>query len=272
MFDLLAITNSPDTAACLDLIEGLRVFIDLERNGKAQRQSGRNTFISTHTVDQIAPVKAVLNHAKLMVRVNPYQPHNVAACATEIGAVLAQGADMIMLPMFKNAADLQAFARLVDGRVPIVALLETAAALESLEDWINTPGLYEVFVGLNDLHVSLGSSFMFEPLAIGHVERVAQAAKVHGLRFGFGGIARLNEGALSGRDVLAEHVRLGSNAVILSRTFFNTDSAESAIHAIADLRRCESALALRSSVEVKTDQERITALIHQLAKQLSAAP
>ena len=73
MIDLLAITNSAATAQRLDALPGVRVFVDLERNGKAKRQAGRNTFISTHAVEDIGQVKAVLKHAKLMVRVNPYQ-------------------------------------------------------------------------------------------------------------------------------------------------------------------------------------------------------
>lgn len=271
MIDLLAITNSPETAMRLDAIQGMRLFVDLERNGKAERQAGRNTFISSHTVEDIGRVKQVLKHAKLMVRVNPCQADDEAACRSEIDAVLAQGADMLMLPMFGTAHELQLFARKVGGRAPIVALLETKGALDSLQDWIDTPGLVEVFVGLNDLHLSLGCRFMFEPLAMGHVERVAQAAKTRGLRFGFGGIARLDEGALPGRDVLAEHVRLGSQAVILSRTFFSTDSLDAAEKAIAELRKCESALALRSSGEMAQDKARIAQLIREVADNMKVA-
>ena len=56
------------------------------------------------------------------------------------------------------------------------------------------------------------------------VGRVAAMARARGLRFGFGGIARLDDGLLPGRDVLAEHLRLGSGSVILSRTFHNGES------------------------------------------------
>ena len=272
MIDLLAITNAPEMAARMDALDGLRVFVDLERNGKAERQAGRNTFISDHTVADVGRIKAVLKRSKLMVRINPFQAEDKAACAAEIDAVLAQGADIIMLPMFTQAAELQAVAGLLGGRVPLVALLETAGALMSLHQWIATPGLSEVFVGLNDLHLSLGCNFMFEPLALGHVERVAQAANAHGLRFGFGGIARLDEGALLGRDVLAEHVRLGSQAVILSRTFFRTDAPDSVEQAITALRSCESALSARSSMEATADQLRIAGLIECVAKSMRAAP
>ena len=37
--------------------------------------------------------------------------------------------------------------------------------------------------------------------------------------FGFGGIARIGDGMLPAEKILAEHIRLGSSSVILSRTF-----------------------------------------------------
>lgn len=271
MIDLLCITNAPLLAAQYDRLPGMRLFVDLERHGKAERQAGRNTFISTHQRGDIGKVKAVLTNSKLMVRVNPVDLHRLDASREEVDGVIAQGADMLMLPMFTSTQQLQAFARLVGGRVPLVPLLETAAALASVEAWINTPGIHEVFVGLNDLHVSLGCRFMFEPLVMGHVERVALAAKQAGVRFGFGGIARANEGLLPGRDVLAEHVRLGSQAVILSRTFNRQAVGESGQShadveaAVGELRQAEIALRRRSLEETKSDQARVAALIRQIA-------
>ena len=265
MIDLLTITNSPALASACDVLPGMRLFVDLERNGKAERQAGRNTFISTHQISDVGRVKAVLRHARLMVRVNPYDPAQAAAAQAEVDEVIAQGADLIMLPMFTSAAQLRAFAGIVAGRVPMVPLLETAGALACLDDWITTPGIDEVFVGLNDLHVSLGCRFMFEPLVLGHVERVAIAARQHGLPFGFGGIARVNEGLLPGQDVLAEHLRLGSQAVILSRTFNRVDEATSFEQAVAELRQAELALASRTAAAVEADRLRVAGLIGQLA-------
>ena len=274
MIELLTLTNLPEFAARCDQLHGMRLFVDLERNGKAERQQGRNTFISTHTVADVGRVKAVLKHAKLMVRVNPIELTNQADCSAEVNAVLAQGADLLMLPMFSTPAEVSAFAALVADRAPIVALLETTGALASLDDWISTPGLQEVFVGLNDLHLSLGCQFMFEPLLLGHVDRVADAAKAHGLRFGFGGIARLDEGMLAGRDVLAEHVRLGSSAVILSRTFTRaaSDPAGGTFEqAVAELRGVERALHERTSQQTEADRTRTGDRIAELAASLSLA-
>ena len=259
MIELIQITNDPAFARRCDALEGMRLFVDLEAMGKAERQAGRNTFISAHRLEDVARIKQVLRRSRLMVRVNPLH----AGSAAEVEAVLQQGAHRIMLPMFTQAQELQAFCALVGGRVPVTALLETAGALRTLPEWIGTPGLAEVFIGLNDLHVSLGLRFMFEPLAQGLVDQVGAACRERGMPFGFGGIAQLDGGLLPGRDVLAEHVRLGSGAVILSRTFHGggCDFEQQ----VAALRAAERELRARSSEAQARDGQRIAAAIQSIA-------
>ena len=264
MMEFLQITNDPDMARRCDALPGMRLFVDLEVHGKAARQAGRNTFISTHQPQDVGRVKAELRRSQLMVRVNPLYE----GTAAELDTVLTQGADLVMLPMFQTPEELRAFSRLVAGRAPVVALLETAGALHSLDAWVDTPGLSEVFVGLNDLHLSLGCAFMFEPLASGLMDRVSARVHSQGLRFGFGGIARLNEGLVPGRDVLAEHVRLGSAAVILSRTFHRPSEHNAAAHGfeaeVAALRQAEGDLSKRTSQQVESDRSRIRGLIESV--------
>lgn len=261
MLELIQITNDPEFARRCDQLAQFRIFVDLERLGKAERQAGRNTFISGHTIDDVGRVKQALRRSRLMVRVNPLH----AGTRDEVNAVLARGADLLMLPMFTAAAELAGFASIVAGRAPVVPLLETGAALDSLEEWIATPGLAEIYVGLNDLHMSLGHRFMFEPLASGLVERVATAARRRGLPFGFGGIARVDEGLLPGRDVLAEHLRLGSSSVILSRTFHRPGDALSLEEAVAALRRAERELTSRDAAAIEADRVRIAETIRRAA-------
>jgi len=268
MIDLLTITNDPALAARCDQLEGMRVFVDLERDGKAERQKGLDTFISTHHVDDVGRIRGVLKNTKLMVRVNPLQLEKPELAQAEVDAVLAQGADLLMLPMFAGAQQLKAFAQIVGGRAPIVALLETASALSSLEEWVATPGIYEVLIGLNDLHLSLGCRFMFEPLLMGHVDHVASVVKRRGLRLGFGGIARVDEGVLPGRDVLGEHIRLGSQSVILSRTFNRAGGDKSFEEAVAAIRTAEAELRLRSDEQTEQDRARVASLIRKLAQPL----
>ena len=80
-----------------------------------------------------------------------------------------------------------------------------------------------IHIGLNDLHLSLGMKFMFQLLTDGIVESLADKIKAKGIPFGFGGLARLDAGAVPGKCVLKEHYRLGSSMVIVSRTFCDTD-------------------------------------------------
>lgn len=267
MIELLQITADPVFARRCAALPGLRLFVDLERHGKAERQAGRNSFISTHTLADVAAVRAAAPGTPLMVRLNPLH----ADTAAEVDAAIARGADRLMLPMFNTAEEIAAFCARVAGRIPVTALLETRGALASIERWAGTPGLDEIFVGLNDLHLSLGQRFMFDPLALGILDRVSSVAHGHARRFGFGGIARLDEGLLSGRDVLAEHLRLGSQAVILSRTFQRSDAPEPFESAVSALRAAESELSQRSPVQVEADRVRIATQIRAIAERLAAA-
>ncbi|MEP6823340.1 MAG: aldolase/citrate lyase family protein [Ramlibacter sp.] len=266
MLELIQITNDPAFARRCDALGGMRIWVDLERMGKAERQAGRNTFISTHAMDDVGRIKRVLRRSPLMVRVNPLNPESQG----EVDAVLAQGADILMLPMFTTAREVSEFAKLVGGRVPITPLLETAQALDCLEEWAAIPGLGELYVGLNDLHISMGLRFMFEPLATGAVDRVASTARRLGLRFGFGGIARLDEGQLPGRDVLCEHLRLGSEAVILSRTFNRDGLGVAFEEQVGALRAIEQSLTQRDAIQVQSDMRRIAGAIQQIAAAVPA--
>ncbi len=268
MLELFQITNDPAFARRCDALDGFRLFVDLERMGKAERQAGRNTFISTHVMQDVACVKRELHRSPLLVRLNPLH----AETAQEVQAAIEAGADELMLPMFTHAAELAQFCAVVGGRARVVALVETAGALECMEEWITTPGVSEVYVGLNDLHVSLGLRFMFEPLAMGLLDRVAGMCKGQALKFGFGGIARLDEGLLSGRDVLAEHLRLGSSSVILSRTFHRPDQVTGFEAEVAKLRRAEEELSRRTPQEAQQDSARIAAIVRSIAIGLDRTP
>ncbi|MHB9052327.1 MAG: aldolase/citrate lyase family protein [Thiomonas delicata] len=255
--DWIQITNQPEVAAYAHASGVARIMVDLEQMGKQARQGGLGTFISDHRPQDVAIVSRAVPQAELIVRVNPLHD----ASRNEIEQAIAAGADSLMLPMFERPEELRAFTALVAGRARSIALLETRAALESLSAWSGLPGLDEIYVGLNDLHRQLGQRFMFEPLADGTVDHVAQAAHAAGKRFGFGGIARLDEGLLPGRVVLGEHLRLGSTSVILSRTFNREmyelpGSAWQEVYRseIARLRHCAQVLAARTPSEVESDR------------------
>ena len=192
-----------------------RIFYDLEWIGKAERQHGRNTVKSNNNIDNIPAVRKVLNKSELLVRTNPIHAYS----KEEVEKAIAYGADVLMLPMVMDHHDVEQYVEMIAGRAKVCIMIETAAAMARLDKILAVPGVDELFIGLNDLHISMGLTFMFELLSDGLVEYIAQKCNKVGMPFGFGGIARIGEGDLPSDNILAEHVRLGSTSVILSRTF-----------------------------------------------------
>ncbi|MBK7208242.1 MAG: aldolase [Elusimicrobia bacterium] len=254
---LLLITNDP-TLAAFAVQQGVdRVFVDLEVLGKHERQGHRDTLISSHSLADAAKVRSALGGGELLVRLNPVHPGSEA----EIDGAIAAGADLVMLPMFKTLAEVERVAHRIAGRCRFVPLVETPAALDLVPALTRTKGVDELYLGLNDLHMGLGRDFMFELLIDGTVERFADACRSAGTPFGFGGVARVDEGLVSGRLVLSEHARLGSSSVILSRTFHrSSQNLEDALanvdfgKEIARLREAERALSRRAPTEIDADR------------------
>lgn len=209
------ITNDPEMGRFVATRGVDRVFVDLELMGKVERQGHLSTVISRHSLDDVRRLRPVVPAGALLVRVNPMH----AGSQAEIDAVIDAGADVIMLPMFRGPQEVQRFCRAVDGRARTCLLVETSAAAESLRDCVRVPGVDEAHIGLNDLHLDLGLRFMFELVANGYVDRLAAILRAEGIPFGIGGLARTGEGLLPAELLMSEHVRLGSTAAILSRTF-----------------------------------------------------
>ena len=216
---LLYFTNNSDVALLAEKYGVDRIWIDLETLGKEERQHNMNTVKSKHSIEDIKRIKPLLTKSDMLVRINPWNDNS----EKEINDVIAAGADMIMLPMETAATEVSNFLKVVDSRCKTTLLLETKEAAECLDEVLANGGMDEIHIGLNDLHLSYGMTFMFELLADGTVERLTKKIKAKGLPCGFGGIARLGEGDLPAERVIMEHYRLGSTRAILSRSFCNTD-------------------------------------------------
>jgi len=212
---LMMIVNQPELAKYLSLHGVDRIFVDLESLGKQERQGHRDTWLSRHRMEDVSLIREAIGEACLLVRLNPWHDGSTA----EIEEAIARGADLLMLPMFQTVGEVAGFARAVRERVPVIPLAETGKAMEILPQIVRLPGVSELYIGLNDLHISLGQRFMFEPLASGMLDRAAETLHAAGLPFGFGGLARIGEGLLPAEKIIGEHVRLGSTRAILSRTF-----------------------------------------------------
>lgn len=266
---LMYITNDPEVARIAEKNGVDRIWIDLETLGKEERQKGMNTVKSRHTVEDVKRISGVLTDAAVLVRVNPW---NENSCR-QINAVIDAGADYVMLPMWKTAEEVRSFVRAVDGRAKTMLLLETKEAEACLDAVLMIPGIDEIHIGLNDLHLSYGLKFMFQLLCNGTVERICAKLKKAGMPYGFGGIARIGAGALPAERILGEHVRLESKMVILSRAFCDTsvmtDSQQiDTLFAkeLCRLRAEEERLHGCSQQELLENKEKLIACVDQIVK------
>lgn len=219
----MMITNNIQVARYIESHGVHRIFLDQETLGKQERQGHLNTHKAAHDNNDVRAMAAVLEHAELMVRVNPLNSQS----ETEVNEAIVAGAKRLMLPMFFCADDVIEFKRLVADRVPVTLLAETAASLSTMQDWLPLLDVScdEVHIGLNDLALDLNMPFLFEPLARGLLEEPAKILNEMDITWGFGGIARVGLGELPADKVLGEHVRLGSNRLILSRAFHQEASS-----------------------------------------------
>lgn len=211
----LMITKSPEIASYIESCGVGRIFLDKETLGKEDRQANLDLPNNTHSFEDVANVRKAVNTAEVMLRINPLNE----GTKEEVEKAIDAGANVIMLPFFHLREEVEAFLEIVNGRVKTNILLETASAAARAEQILAVPGIDEVHFGLNDLRISLNHDFLFEPFAGGLIEYLCNTAKKHNLSYGIGGVGRVGKEMLDASLILKEHVRLGSERVILSRVF-----------------------------------------------------
>lgn len=269
----LFITDCPEIAKYVDQCGVHRIFVDLEVFGKVERQGNRDTVISRHRLENISRVKAAVNRAEVLVRLNPLNPDSVE----EIENILDQGADCLMLPMFRSVEEIDWFCQRVNQRASVVPLVETVGAMKGLAEIVQVPGVSQVHFGLNDLHLDLELNFMFELMSNGMVEKMAEICRNANMPFGVGGISTMNQGLVSGKLVLGEHARLGSEWVILSRSFHqratNLLELKERINLpkeLQEVNKIYKTLIKRSEFEVEHDKQLLYRIINNVALNLQS--
>ena len=209
------ITNNPEVALIAEKAGVDRIWIDLETLGKEERQHNINSVKSHHSIHDIEVIAPKLTKAEMLVRINPWNENS----EQEINDVIKAGAQIVMLPMWKTVEEVKNFLNAINNRVRTTLLLETKEAEECLNEVLELDGIDEIHIGLNDLHLSYGLTFMFELLTNGTVERIVNRIKKKGIPYGFGGISHLGDGLIPAEMIIKEHYRLGSTRAILSRGF-----------------------------------------------------
>lgn len=274
MLKLMYITNDP-TVAKIAADAGVdRIFIDMEVLGKAERQGGMDTVQSHHVPKDIAKVRAAIGgSAEIMARVNPLNPNSQA----EIDASIENGADVIMLPMWRTADDLRQLVSMVNGRAKVMPLLETDTAADNLPAAVKVSGIDQMHIGLNDLHLSYHQKFMFQLLTDGTVDRLCARLRKSNVSYGFGGVGRPGSGTLPAEYIIGEHYRLGSQYVILSRSFCNTGKITDMdeirrifTEGVADIRRVEQDCAAWTQERLEENHRRVCTCVEKIVRGMDA--
>lgn len=272
MLKLMYITNNPQVALIAQKYGVDRIWIDLETLGKEDRQGNIDSVKSHHSVNDIKSIAPLLTTSEMLVRINPWN----AGSKDEIERVIEAGADLIMLPMWKSVEEVNNFIKAVNGRVKTILLLETREAADCLDEVLELGGFDEIHIGLNDLHLSYGLTFMFELLTNGVVESLCGKIRSKGIPYGFGGVAKIGEGTLPAEKIIAEHYRLGSQIVILSRSFCDTEKITSLDEVeklfkenIASLRNYETYVANADKSALLKNKEEVRECVRQIVASLS---
>lgn len=261
------ITNNLDIALIAEKSGVDRVWIDLEVLGKEERQKNINSVKSKHTIDDIKKIAPKLRKAKMMVRVNPINSDSL----NEVNQVIETGIDYIMLPMWKTKEEVETFIKYVDRRAKTILLLETKEARDCLDEVLEIPGIDEIHIGLNDLHLSYKLNFMFELLTNGVVEEIVSKIKKKNIPYGFGGISHLGDGMVPAEMIIQEHYRLGSTRAILSRGFCditkNIEEIEEIFsHNMKELRAYENKVKQLSIEQLVKNQKELVKRVDEVVK------
>lgn len=189
------------------------VVVDWEHEGKDVRQAAADTEINRHTADDLRAVRAATG-AWLLCRLNRLGPWS----AEEVEDALAAGADELLLPMVRSAAEVEQALALVAGRAGVGILVETTDAVAAAGELARLP-LSRVYVGLNDLAIERGTPTIFAPLHDGLLDELRE--RFAAVRFGFGGLTLPEAGApIPCRLLLAELARLRADFTFLRRSFY----------------------------------------------------
>jgi hypothetical protein len=225
-FNYIAITNKVEDALALDRCGIQQIMVDTEILGKAARQSGWNTEINSHKVQDICKIKDAGVKSKVICRINGYHQN----ISDEINDAINAGADTLMFPMIHSVENLNVMVDCVNKKVPVLPLIETPYSVFKLKEIIDISRPDQIHFGLNDLYISLRMRNLFEVLVSPIFSEAVKYVRGKVDLIGIGGIGDpLIEQRIDPFLLLNEYKLLGSRSVILSRSFFPQGYSENRI-------------------------------------------
>ena len=226
------------------------IVVDWERRGKAERQLGADTAIAAEDAGDLERVRAA-TEAPVICRIDPPGPWS----RTQAERAAALGADEVLVPMVRRAADVETVLQAVGGRCRVGLLIETTEAVSTAADLAALP-LSRVYVGLNDLAIERRSTSIFAPFADGTLDALRDA--VTGVPFGVGGLTVPGGGRpIPVELVLGELARLRVDFTFLRRSFWRDVASRDAAEAVREIRAAAAAAVARDPAQVEADRARL---------------
>lgn len=189
------------------------IIVDFEQRGKADRQAGFDTQINYQTMQDLVALRRKMR-GPIFCRVNGPEPTQ-----SEIDEIIDADVQTLILPMVRTLDQIKHFLKCVGGRCETIVMIETLEALAGCGDWSDL-GVTQVYVGLNDLGIERGTSFIFTPIFDGLLDRV-RADSTSISKFGFGGLTLPWAGSpVPSLYLYQEMARLGCDFTFLRRSFY----------------------------------------------------
>jgi hypothetical protein len=251
-FELVLFSTDPSLVKAMDLAGVDAFIVDWEHLGKAARQRGADTEINTDTAGDLRRVRGATRR-RVICRINAFGPHTL----DEVEAAISCGADEILLPMARSAAEVEAVLAMSAGRCGVGILVETVAAVDRASELARLP-LSRVYVGLNDLAIDRGSTSIFAALADGTVDRVRRHFSVP---FGLGGLTHPELGRpVPARLLIGEMARLACSFSFMRRSFHRDLRGREPSGFVAAIRLGLERAFSRSRSQVEADRESFLAV------------
>ncbi len=232
--------------------------VDWERRGKTVRQRAYDFEINRQGVPELRRLAAAVDRP-ILVRINPLGDKT----ADELRRAIDAGAREIMLPMARQASEVERFLALTAGRVRTVVQIETQDLVDDLSALARLPW-DSAYIGLNDLQISRGGrGSIWSGVADGTVGKIFQ--QLPGRDVGFGGITVTDGGhPLPFPLLFSEMVRLGCGMSFLRRTFYQEIPGRDLASEIAEIRLLEQKLRDRTPEQIARDHQSFTQLLAEV--------
>ncbi|MEO0667963.1 MAG: aldolase/citrate lyase family protein [Pseudomonadota bacterium] len=239
--------------ACLNGGAG-GLIVDLETRGKAVRQDGFDTQISVHDLHDLEAAKSIPG-AHVLCRINGPGPDTTR----EVADVLAAGADEIIFPMIRHPDEAKALVDAVAGAARVTLMVETVEALACVADLCALP-TDRIYVGLNDLQISLGTSSIFDVMQDGRLDAIR--TDVQGVEFGFGGITLRGKGSpLPVRHLVGALARLDADFTFLRRSFYRDVEGRDPVLSLRQMHEDMQIARTRAPGQVAADHNAMRAAV-----------